>query len=244
MPLMLNAQPALIRIDVQRVHGEIDPNIYGVFMEPIEFRPGSFGPRDAPAHNTMYGTLYEPTSPQSDSAGFRRDYIAAMQELKVTNMRWPGGNYVAGYNWQDGIGPKTQRPVRRDLAWGGIDNNHVGTDEWVQLNRSIGSQNVVCVNLGLGDVNNARYWVEYCNFPGGTYFSDLRVKNGHKAPFAVKYWCLGNEVDGAPWIMGQHHGATGAAGGSHRHHRDRSQSTLLDGQTGAISAGDIHHPYR
>jgi len=78
----------------------------------------------------------------------------------------------------------------------------VGTDEWVELNRSIGSENVVCVNLGLGDINNARYWVEYCNLPGGTYYSDLRVKNGHKEPFGVKYWCLGNEVDGAPWIMG------------------------------------------
>jgi len=201
-PWALTAQTAKIRIDVERVRGDIDPKIYGVFMEPIEFRPGMFGPRDMAAHNTMYGTLYDPSSPQADGNGFRKDYTGAMRELKVTNMRWPGGNYVAGYNWQDGIGPKAQRPVRKDLAWGGIDNNHVGTDEWVELNGSMGSENVICVNLGLGDINNARYWVEYCNLEGGTYYSDLRIKYGHKQPFGVKYWCLGNEVDGAPWIMG------------------------------------------
>jgi alpha-N-arabinofuranosidase len=201
-PWPMSAQTARIRIDIERVLGVVDPNIYGVFMEPIEFRPGRFGPDDRTAHNTMYGTLYDPSSPQADANGFRKDYIAAKQELKITNMRWPGGNYVAGYSWQDGIGPKTQRPVRKDLAWGAIDNNHVGTDEWVELNRSIGCESVVCANLGLGDVNNARFWVEYCNQPEGTYYADLRAKYGHRAPFGVKYWCLGNEVDGAPWIMG------------------------------------------
>jgi len=201
-PFGLLAQNAQIRIDVSRTKGDVDPKIYGVFMEPIEFRPGRNGPGDSVSHNTMYGTLYEPLSPQADAYGFRKDYIEAMRELKVADMRWPGGNYVAAYNWQDGIGPKEQRPARKDLAWGAVDNNHVGTDEWVELNRSIGSANVVCVNLGLGDVNNARYWVEYCNYPGGTYYSDLRAKYGHKEPFGVKYWCLGNEVDGAPWIMG------------------------------------------
>jgi len=201
-PFALQGQNALIRIDVSRVKGDVDPKIYGVFMEPIEFRPGRNGPGDTVTHNTMYGTLYEPSSALADANGFRKDYIEAMRELRVADMRWPGGNYVAAYNWQDGIGPKEQRPARKDLAWGAIENNHVGTDEWVELNRSIGSENVVCVNLGLGDINNARYWVEYCNLPGGTYYSDLRAKNGHKEPFGVKYWCLGNEVDGAPWIMG------------------------------------------
>src|SRR5579872_4761002 len=114
-PWTMSAQTAKIRFDVERVRGDVDPNIYGVFMEPIEFRPGRFGPGDMAAHNTMYGTLYDPASPQADANGFRKDYITSMRELKVTNMRWPGGNYVAGYTWQDGIGPKTQRPVRKDL---------------------------------------------------------------------------------------------------------------------------------
>lgn len=202
LPLFVSAQTATIKIDIDRTIGEIDPNIYGVFMEPISFSGRRMGAPDTVRFNTLYGSLYDPSSPLADENGFRRDYIEAMKDLKITNMRWPGGNYTAGYNWQDGIGPKDQRPVRKDLAWGGIDNNHVGTDEWVGLNRSIGSENVICINLGLGTINDARYWVEYCNLDRGTYFSDLRARYGHKEPFNVKYWCLGNEVDGAPWIMG------------------------------------------
>ena len=111
-------------------------------------------------------------------------------------MRWPGGNFVMGYNWKDGIGPKEQRPVRINLAWGGLDNNHVGTDEWMKLNESMGSENIVCVNLGLATIMDAAEWVEYCNYKGGTY-SDLRAKR-HKEPYASGYdlgmrWmdCLG-----------------------------------------------------
>jgi len=202
LPIFLCAQTAKIKIDIDRTIGEIDPKIYGVFMEPIQFSGRRMGLPDSVKFNTLYGTLYDPSSPLADEHGFKKNYVEAMRELKVTNMRWPGGNYVAGYNWQDGIGPKEQRPVRKDLAWGGIDNNHVGTHEWVQLNKSIGSENVVCINLGLGTINEARYWVEYCNLKGGTYYSDLRAKNGNNEPFNIKYWCLGNEVDGSPWIMG------------------------------------------
>jgi alpha-N-arabinofuranosidase len=117
-------------------------------------------------------------------------------------MRWPGGNYVSGYNWQDGIGPKDKRPVRINLAWGGFDNNHVGTDEWIALNKTIGSENIVCVNLGLGNITDACNWLEYCNYKKGTSFSDLRAKNGHPDPYNLKIWDLGNEVDGAPWELG------------------------------------------
>jgi alpha-L-arabinofuranosidase len=107
-----------------------------------------------------------------------------------------------GYNWQDGIGPKEQRPMRIDMAWGVLDNNHVGTDEWVKLNKSMGSENIVCVNLGLGTIMDAAWWVEYCNYKGGTYYSDLRAKNGYKEPYNVRIWDIGNEVDGMPWKLG------------------------------------------
>jgi alpha-N-arabinofuranosidase len=117
-------------------------------------------------------------------------------------MRWPGGNFVMGYDWKDGIGPKDRRPARINLAWGGIDNNHVGTDEWMKLNKSIGSENVVAVNLGLASILDAAYWVEYCNYKKGTYYSDLRAKNGHPEPYNVRIWDLGNEVDGLPWELG------------------------------------------
>jgi alpha-N-arabinofuranosidase len=125
----------------------IDQNIYGVFMEPIHFSGRRLGLPDTSNFNTLYGNLYDPTSALADKDGFRKDYIDAMKELKITNMRWPGGNFLMGYDWKDGIGPKEQRPVRINLAWGGVDNNHVGADEWMKLNQSIGSENIVCVNL-------------------------------------------------------------------------------------------------
>ena len=194
LPLIVLAQKAIIRVDTERIIGEIDPNIYGVFMEPIG--------RNHSTTNIVVGPLYNPESPTANADGFNTVIIDAMKELKITNMRWPGGNYLSSYNWQDGIGPKAQRPVRKDLAWGGFDTNVVGTDEWIALNRAIGCENVICVNLGLGDINGARFWVEYCNVPPGTYYSDLRVKYGNHNPFNVKYWCIGNEIDGEPWING------------------------------------------
>jgi alpha-N-arabinofuranosidase len=198
----LYAQTAKIKIDADRAIATIDPRIYGVFMEPIHFNGRRLGLPDTTDFNTLYGNLYDPSSPLAGKNGFRSDYIDAMKELKITNMRWPGGNFVMGYNWQDGIGPREQRPTRINLAWGGTDNNHVGTDEWIELNKSIGSENVVCVNLGLGTINDAHDWVEYCNYKKGTTYSNLRIKYGHESPYNVKLWDLGNEVDGSPWELG------------------------------------------
>lgn len=196
------AQSAKIKIDIDRTIGEIDPKIYGVFMEPIHFNGARLGLPDTLDFNTLYGPLYDPSSPLADENGFRTDYIEAMKELKITNMRWPGGNFVMGYDWQDGIGPKDKRPTRINLAWGGYENNHVGTDEWIALNKAIGSENIICINLGLGNINDAHYWVEYCNYEKGTYYSDLRAKYGHIDPYNIKIWDLGNEVDGSPWELG------------------------------------------
>jgi len=201
-PMAAFNQNATIKIDVTRTIGDIDPKLYGVFMEPIHFNGRRMGLPDSVEFNTLYGNLYDPSSSLADENGFRKDYIDAMKELKVTNMRWPGGNFLMGYDWKDGIGPKEQRPARVNLAWGGIDNNHVGTDEWIELNRSIGSENIVCVNLGLGSIMDAAYWVEYCNYKNGTYYSDMRAKSGHPQPYNVRIWDLGNEVDGLPWELG------------------------------------------
>jgi alpha-L-arabinofuranosidase len=202
LPLVVTAQTVKIKIDIDRIIGEVDPKIFGVFMEPIGFSGRMMGLPDTAVFNTVYGNLYDPSSKLADENGFRKDYLEAAKECKITNMRWPGGNFVMGYTWQDGIGPKENRPVRKNLAWAGIDNNHVGTDEWIQLNRSIGSENIICVNLGLGTIQDACSWVEYCNYKKGTYYSDLRAQNGHPDPYAVKIWDLGNEVDGAPWELG------------------------------------------
>ena len=195
-PYRAHAGTATIKIDVDRVIDAIDPHIYGVFMEPIGFN------RPDLKFNTLYGPLYDPVSPLADKNGFRKDMLEAARELQLTQMRWPGGNFVAGYDWRDGIGPKDKRPKRMELAWGVVESNQVGTDEWVELNKLIGSENVIAINMGTGTLDDARYWVQYCNAPTGSYWADKRAEYGHPEPYGVKYWCLGNEVDGSPWIMG------------------------------------------
>ena len=181
-------QTAVIKIDLDRTIGKVDPNIYGAFVEPIR--------------TVVYGTIYDPKSPLADENGFRKDFIQLIKDLHIPVLRWPGGNYVSGYNWEDGIGPKDQRPARLDLAWHQIDHNQMGTDEYAKLCSLIGSENFVCINAGLGTLDQARHWIEYCNFTNGTYYSDLRRKYGSEQPFNVKYWSLGNEIDG-PWQLGQ-----------------------------------------
>jgi alpha-N-arabinofuranosidase len=195
-PAVVLAGQATITINVDRVIGAVDPRIYGVFMEPIGIH------RQNLSFHTLYGPVYNPSSPLADAAGFRSDIVEAARELQLTQMRWPGGNFTSGYDWRDGIGPKDKRPKRMELEWGVVETNQVGTDEWIQLNTEIGSENVVCINAGTGTIDDARYWVEYCNAPAGTFWADKRAENGHPEPFAVRYWCLGNEVDGAPWILG------------------------------------------
>jgi len=180
-------EPAVIKIDTDRKIGEINPNIYSSFIEPL--------------YDIVYGRLYDPSSPLTDENGFRKDLIQMTRELKVPVIRWPGGNYVSGYNWKDGIGPKDQRPVRMELAWNAVDKNQMGTDEYARFCNLIGAENFVCINAGTGNVDDARHWVEYCNVEKGTYYSDLRRKYGNEKPYNVKYWALGNEIDGS-WQMG------------------------------------------
>jgi alpha-N-arabinofuranosidase len=183
---LLSQEPAVIKIDFDRTIGAVDPNIYGAFIESM----------------VVYRGVYEPSSPLADENGFRKDFIQLIKELKIPVVRWPGGNFVSGYNWEDGIGPKEQRPASRDLAWNRVESNQMGTDEYVKLCNLIGSENFICINAGTGTLDDARHWAEYCNVEKGTYYSDLRRKNGNEKPFNVKYWALGNEIDG-PWQMGQ-----------------------------------------
>lgn len=178
---------ARIKIDIERQIGEIDKMIYGNFVEHIG--------------RCIYGGIYEPGSPLADEGGFRKDVIKATKELNVPIVRWPGGNFVSGYHWEDGIGPKDERPTRLDLAWGLKEDNSFGTDEFVEWCRKVNTEPYFCVNLGTGTMDEARNWVEYCNVESGTYYSDLRIKNGYTKPHNVKYWGLGNEIDGH-WQMG------------------------------------------
>ncbi|MDO8685423.1 MAG: alpha-N-arabinofuranosidase, partial [Clostridiales bacterium] len=145
--------------------------------------------------------IYEPGHAEADEAGFRKDVIKMVKELNVPIVRYPGGNFVSGYNWEDGIGPKDKRQRRMDLAWMAVETNEIGTDEFVEWARRVNTEVMMAVNLGTRGVDAARDIVEYCNHPGGTYWSDLRKTNGYNEPHKIKTWCLGNEMDGS-WQIG------------------------------------------
>lgn len=150
---------------------------------------------------SIYGGLYEPEGAFSDSSGFRTDVQGAVRELDVALVRYPGGNFVSNYDWKDGIGPVEQRPRRLDFAWSSVESNRFGVDEFLHWAEETGVEPMLAVNLGTGSIKEAAELVEYCNHPGGTYWSDLRRKNGREEPYNVRYWCLGNEMEGS-WQAG------------------------------------------
>lgn len=166
---------------------EVDPRIFGGFIEHIG--------------RVIYEGIYDPNSKHSDEGGFRKDVLGALEAMNMTVMRYPGGNFVSGYHWMDGVGTKEQRPTMRDLAWQSIEPNQIGTDEFMKLSHKMNWSPMMAANLGTGTPDEARNWVEYCNSPVGTKYADLRAANGHAAPYDVKLWCLGNEMD-APWQLG------------------------------------------
>ena len=167
--------------------GKIDPRIYGSFIEHLG--------------RAVYGGIYEPGHPTADENGFRQDVIDMVRKLDVPVTRYPGGNFVSGFNWEDSIGPRDQRPKRLDLAWFTTETNEVGLHEFVDWAKKANTDVMYAVNLGSRGPDAARNVVEYANHPGGSYWSDLRIKNGAKDPFGIKLWCLGNEMDG-PWQTG------------------------------------------
>jgi alpha-N-arabinofuranosidase len=170
---------------------EVDDRLFGSFVEHMG--------------RAVYGGIFEPGHPTSDADGWRHDVIDLVRELGVTVVRYPGGNFVSGYDWEDGVGPRDLRPTRLDLAWRSIEPNLVGTDDFIDWTKLVGATPMLAVNLGTRDEKAARDLVEYCNAPLGSRLADLRGANGHAEPHAVKLWCLGNEMDG-PWQIG-HKGA-------------------------------------
>jgi alpha-N-arabinofuranosidase len=181
------APNARIKIDIDRTIGEVDPHIFGNFAEHLG--------------RMIYGGIYDEGSPLSDQDGYRIDVMDAVKKLGVSILRYPGGNFSSGYDWKDGIGPKDQRPVRAELAWNDLESNRFGTDEFLRYCERIGAEPYICINGGLGTVDDARHWVEYTNESRHTYWADQRRKNGRDAPYKVTYWGLGNEIDG-PWQLG------------------------------------------
>ena len=166
--------------------GTTHPRLFGAFIEHLG--------------RCVYGGIFEPGHPTADAKGFRQDVLALVRELAPTIVRYPGGNFVSGYNWEDGVGPVADRPRRLDLAWLSTETNRFGTNEFIDWCRAAGIEPMLAVNLGTRGGDAARNLVEYCNHPGGTTLSELRRTHGWDKPHGVKFWCLGNEMD-APWQM-------------------------------------------
>jgi len=178
---------ASLSLDTQHHRGEIDPRIFSGFIEHMG--------------RAIYEGIYDPESPLADEEGFRTDVLDAIRKMRMPLVRYPGGNFVSSYDWTDGIGPRENRPVRPDYAWKTLDPNTFGTDEFMAWCRKAETAPMLAVNLGTKGAEEAQALVEYCNMPAGTYWADRRVANGHREPYGVKVWCLGNEMDG-PWQAG------------------------------------------
>jgi alpha-L-arabinofuranosidase len=178
---------AQVFIDSNRTIAPISPLLFGGFAEHMG--------------RCIYEGIYDPTSVHADEHGFRKDVLEALREQSYTTIRYPGGNFLSGYNWLDGVGPKNERPRRRELAWQSIETNQFGTNEFIDFCRATGAAPMLGVNMGTGSIQSASDLVEYCNVQSGTYWSDLRASHGYPSPHDVRYWCVGNEMDG-PWQIG------------------------------------------
>jgi alpha-L-arabinofuranosidase len=178
---------ARLTLDPHARIGRVNRRTFGSFVEHLG--------------RSVYDGIYEPGHPAADSRGFRTDVIELVKELGVTTIRYPGGNFVSGFRWEDSVGPRTERPRRLDLAWHSTETNEIGLHEFVSWLESVRSELMLAVNLGTRGTSEALDLLEYANIPSGTALSDQRIANGREQPFAVTMWWLGNEMDG-PWQLG------------------------------------------
>jgi len=178
---------AQLTLDPRFVVGPVNRRLFGSFVEHLG--------------RCVYDGIYEPGHPSADEDGFRTDVIALIRELGVSTIRYPGGNFVSGFRWEDSIGPREQRPTRLDLAWHSTESNQVGLDDFAGWLQKVGSELMYAVNLGTRGVQEALDVPEYTNIGSGTELSEARVRNGRTEPYGIKMWCLGNEMDG-PWQLG------------------------------------------
>jgi alpha-N-arabinofuranosidase len=179
---------ARLTVDPARPVGPVSRRLFGAFVEHMG--------------RGVYGGIFEPGHPTADQDGFRRDVVDLVKEMGVTTVRYPGGNFVSGFRWEDGVGPRDQRPVRLNLAWHSTETNQVGLHEFASWLEQVGAELMLAVNLGTRGTLEALDLLEYANVPSGTTLADQRVRNGRRQPFDVRMWCLGNEMDG-PWQLGQ-----------------------------------------
>jgi alpha-N-arabinofuranosidase len=214
-------QTARIFLNSRRTIAALDRNIFGSFLEHLG--------------RAIYEGIYDPRSKLSDENGFRRDVMDEIRKLGVPIIRYPGGNFVSGYNWLDGVGPKQDRPRVLDKAWNAINTNQFGTNEYMAWCKAVGTLPLMGLNLGTGTAEEAAALVEYCNVESGTKWSDLRRKHGYAQPYNVKHWCLGNEMDGR-WQIGQltavEYGRKAQDAARQMRYVDRSLSLIACGSSG------------
>ena len=179
---------ARLTVDPARPVGPVSRRLFGAFVEHMG--------------RGVYGGIHEPGHPEADEEGFRRDVIDLVKEMGVTAVRYPGGNFVSGFRWEDGVGPREHRPVRLNLAWHSTETNEVGLHEFASWLDKVGAELMLALNLGTRGTLEALDLLEYANVPSGTTLADQRIGNGRPQPFDVRMWCLGNEMDG-PWQLGQ-----------------------------------------
>ncbi len=182
------AKKASMIIDMAYKISEVDQRVYGSFIEHLG--------------RAVYDGLYQPGNPLSDQDGFRKDVIELVKELNVPIIRYPGGNFVSSFVWEDSVGPVSERPARLELAWRSLEKNEIGVNEFAKWTKKVNSEMMMAVNLGTRGIEDACNLLEYCNHPGGTKYSDMRIAHGIKDPHNIKVWCLGNEMDGA-WQLGR-----------------------------------------
>lgn len=222
---MSDSLKASIYLDNNRTISEISPLLFSGFAEHMG--------------RCIYEGIYDPQSPHADKNGLRKDVLAALREINYRAMRYPGGNFLSGYRWYDGVGPKEERPRRRDLAWQSIETNQFGTNEFMVFCKEINTQPMMGVNMGTGTIQDAANLVEYCNALTGTQYGDLRASHGYREPYGVKYWCLGNEMDG-PWQIGhleaEEYGKKAREAAKMMRWHDRSIETILCGSSNARMA--------
>ena len=228
MPRWLAAQtqasttgPAQIFADTRRISQPLDRNLFGSFLEHLG--------------RAIYDGVYDPGSRLSDASGFRTDLLKEIRQLGVPIVRYPGGNFVSGYNWLDGVGPKQDRPKVLDKAWNTVDSNQFGTNEFLAWCQAAGTLPLMGLNLGTGTPEQAAALVEYCNVEQGTQWSDLRRKHGIPHAYHVEHWCLGNEMDG-PWQIGhmtaREYGMRAADAARQMRYVDRSLKLVACGSSG------------
>src|SRR5271169_1392626 len=178
---------ARLTVDGGRTLASLDRRLFGSFLEHLG--------------RAIYGGIFDPGSSLADGDGFRKDVLEEVRTLGVPVVRYPGGNFVSGYNWLDGVGPVASRPRVLDRAWDSVETNRFGTNEFLTWCRRAKAEPLLGLNFGSAGAEQAAALVEYCNLPGGTRWSDLRRSHGFESPHSVKRWCLGNEMDG-PWQIG------------------------------------------